>query len=467
MLSTGIAARRGRCALDAQQSKDCSGGAAGWPIRKGMTQAIADRFAVPSTAAAAEPTPLVAEPPNLGERFRAVAAEFDRAGAAGLLLIGAPMLGDVERRHGEPARRRCLEGLLEKVRAVADERLRFDFEVCLGEPGSNEVLVLLFRRPASASFFRTEMPGFQQELGGAIQDDGGRLFQPYLRDTGRLPVGISVELRNPQFGTETQLRRLIEAARRDCQFAIETARRSTYHELLETILDQRIYSVYEPIVEVESRTVFGYEALARGAEGSLFHSPMALFDAAEEHGLVFELDCACRQSGLRGAVDFPVGTKLFLNIRPTTIHDPSFHEDRLIETLERCELSPSDVVFEISEQESIRNFAAFREMRDYYRGLGFQFALDDTGAGYAGLEELIEVEPDYIKIDRAMVSGVDQDPARQDVLTAILQLADKMGAQVIGEGLERLEELEMLGRLGVRFGQGWLFGRPTPLRASA
>jgi EAL domain-containing protein (putative c-di-GMP-specific phosphodiesterase class I) len=173
----------------------------------------------------------------------------------------------------------------------------------------------------------------------------------------------------------------------------------------------------------------------------------------------------CRESGLRGAIDFPAGTKLFLNIRPTTIHDPAFREDRLIETLERSKLSPSDVVFEISEQESIRSFGAFREMRDYYRNLGFQFALDDTGAGYAGLEEILEVEPDYIKIDRAMVSGVDQDPARQDVLAALLTLAEKMGAQVIGEGLDTLEELEMLERLGIRFGQGWLFGHPTPLRA--
>ena len=104
-------------------------------------------------------------------------------------------------------------------------------------------------------------------------------------------------------------------------------------------------------------------------------------------------------------------------------------------------------------------------MRDYYRNLGFQFALDDMGTGYAGLEELLELEPDYIKIDRSMVSGVDQDPARQDVLAAVLQLADKMGAQVIGEGLDTLEELDMLGRLGIRFGQGWLFGRATPLRA--
>ena len=403
---------------------------------------------------------------TVSERFSELGERFERIGAVGLLVIAAPMLAEVERRHGDEARQHCLASLRERVAEIADERLRTDFVVCLAEPGCDEVMVLLFRKPGSAGFYRTEMPGFRQELSRGLETDGQQVFYPYLRGGVRLPVGMSVELRNPQFGLSTQLRRLIDEARRDCRFAIEEGRRETRNELLETILDHRIYSVYEPIVEVESRTVFGYEALARGPEGSRFHSPLALFSAAEEHELVFELDCVCRESGLRGAMDFPSGTKLFLNIRPTTIHDPSFREDRLIETLQRRQLAPTDVVFEISEQESIRSFAAFREMRDYYRSLGFQFALDDTGAGYAGLEELLEVEPDYIKIDRAMVSGVDQDPARQDVLTAVLQLADKMGAQVIGEGLDTIEELEMLGRLGIRFGQGWLFGHPTPLRAT-
>ena len=409
--------------------------------------------------------PSAALVPSLGELFTELGERFEAAGAVGLVVIGAPMLAQVERRHGDDARKRCLESLCTRVGEIAEERLRSNYVVCLAEPGFDEVMVLLFRTPGSAGFYRTEMPGFRNELNRALQTHGGQVFYPYLRGPSQLPAGISVELRNPQFGVSTQLRRLVNSARRDCQNDIENARRATRQELLETILDHRIYSVYEPIVEVENKTVFGYEALARGPEGSAFHSPMALFAAAEEFELIFELDCVCRESGLRGAVDFPKGTKLFLTIRPTTIHDPAFREDKLIETLERRDLAPTDVVFEISEQESISSFGAFREMLDYYRNLGFQFALDDTGAGYAGLEELLELEPDYIKIDRAMVSGVDQDPARQDVLTALLQLAEKMGAQVIGEGLDTLEELEMLGRLGIRFGQGWLFGRPTPLRA--
>jgi EAL domain-containing protein (putative c-di-GMP-specific phosphodiesterase class I) len=404
--------------------------------------------------------------PHLGDRFAELGQALERFGAVGMLIIGAPTLAEIERRHGEQARLACLEALRAKVNEVAAERLRSDYLVCASEPGFDEVAVALFRRPASAGFFRTEMPGFRNEVGRALAADGSQVFYPYLRGPLSLPVGLAVEIRNPQFGTATQLRRLVHEARESCRHDAETTRRAHRQELLETILDGRIYSVYEPIVEVASRTVFGYESLARGPERSRFHSPIALFGAAERHGLVFELDCACRESGLRGAVDFPSGTKLFLNIRPTTIHDPNFREDRLIETLEKRRLAPRDVVFEISEQESIRSFGAFREMMDQYRRLGFQFALDDTGSGYAGLEELVEIEPDYIKIDRSMVSGVDQDPARQDVLAAVLQLADKMGAQVIGEGLDTLEELEMLGRLGIRFGQGWLFGHPTPLRAN-
>jgi EAL domain-containing protein (putative c-di-GMP-specific phosphodiesterase class I) len=404
---------------------------------------------------------------SLGSLFTELGARFEDAGTVGLIVIGAPMLAEVERRHGNDARQRCLESLCTRVRMVAEERLRSDFVVCLAEPGIDEIMVLLFRGRGSAGFYRTEMPGFRNELNRVLQADGGQVFYPYLRGPRQLPAGLSVELRNPQFGVTTQLRRLVNHARHDCQFEAEKSRREARNELLETILDHRIYSVYEPIVEVGSKTVFGYEALARGPEGTAYHSPVALFTAAEEFELVFELDCVCRESGLRGAVDFPSGTKLFLNIRPTTIHDPAFRDEgKLIETLARRDLSPSDVVFEISEQESISSFGAFREMRDFYRSLGFQFALDDTGTGYAGLEELLELEPEYIKIDRSMVSGVDQDPARQDMLAAILQLADKMGAQVIGEGLDTLEELEMLGRLGIRFGQGWLFGHATPLRAA-
>lgn len=404
--------------------------------------------------------------PTLGEVCGEIEQRLDRHGAVGVLLIDASALNGIERHHGDQARLGALNALATLVQSAREDRLEPDDLVVLGEVGRSEVVVLFFRSPGSAAFYRTGMPGFDQSLRRTIEERGGKDFYPYLRRAPVLWTGMSVGIRNPQFSVQTQLRELVEEARADADMSRRLSHRDGRRQMTELILDQAIYSVYEPIVDVATRTVFGYEALARGPEGTPFHSPLPLFSAAEKHDLVFELDCVCRASGLRGAIDFPEGTKLFLNLLPTSIHDPNFRTERLIETLAECQLSPTDVVFEISEQESIRDFAAFREMRDVYRTLGFQFALDDTGSGYAGLEELIELQPEFIKMDRNMVSGVDQDPAKQEILAALLGIAEKMGSQVIGEGLDRLEELEMLGELGIHFGQGWLFGHPTPLRAA-
>jgi EAL domain-containing protein (putative c-di-GMP-specific phosphodiesterase class I) len=287
---------------------------------------------------------------------------------------------------------------------------------------------------------------------------------PYLKGAPPMAVGTGAALRNPTLSAETQLRTALEEARKDAELNARIAARSRRKRLFELVAEGQVRSVYEPIVEVATRTVFGYEALARGPEGTELYSAAALFKTATEEDLLFQLDCLCRQSGLAGARDLPGDSKLFLNVRPTTIHDPNFRGEALRGTLERCGLQPSDVVFEISEQESIGNFAIFREVRDYYRKLGFQIALDDTGAGYSSLEAVMELSPEFIKIDRAFVKDIDEDPGRQELVRALRGIAERINARIIGEGLQKLEELETLGRLDIPYGQGWLFGKPTPLR---
>ena len=403
--------------------------------------------------------------PSLGEVAPLVARRFAENGVLGVLLVDSPVLHGIERRHGDAALRHALGALAGLVREVGQERLDVDDLVVTGELGQSEVFVLFFRQPGSAAFYRTEIPSFANGLRRRLAQRGARAFYPYVRQVPELATGTAVAIRNPKYSAGTQLRTLIEEARRDAELSAQQERREQRRQFTEMLLDRRVSSVYEPIVDVGTRTVFGYEALVRGPEGTPLHSPVALFRAAQTHDLVFELDCLCRASGLKGAVDFPGETKLFLNIMPTSIHDPNFQPDRLIETLQECRLSPRDVVLEINEQESIDDYVIFRELSDRYRSLGFQFALDDAGSGYSGFEHMIEVAPEFIKIDRSMVSGVDQDQTKQDVLSALLALAERMGARVIGEGLDTLEELATLGRLGIHFGQGWLFGHPTPLRA--
>ena len=395
---------------------------------------------------------------EIGERFSA-------GTALAVMLFDLTLLEKIERSHGHPARLEAEVNFANLLREVASQRLATCDLVLGGDVGRNEMMVVLFRENRDAGFYRQEIPGFEQVVARKLEREGAKLFYPYLKKLHSVEMGYAVALRNPKFGADTQLRQVLEEAREDMQLntrLVARKRRRYFHEVL---LDRQVYSVYEPIVEVDTHVVFAYEALARGPEGSEFHTPIAMFTEAERQGLVYEFDCLCRASGLEGAVGFPEGTKLFLNVLPSAIHDPKFRAEQLIRTLDECRLSPRDVVFEVSERQSIRDFEAFQEMRDYYRKLGFSFALDDTGSGYAGLESLLELSPEFIKVDRAFVSGVDQDLVRQDMLRVLLSVAEKTGAKIIGEGLDTLEELSMLSELGVHYGQGWLFGHPTPLRA--
>ncbi len=399
-------------------------------------------------------------------RFLATIAEqLSGRKALGVLLFDASFLGRIEALYGIGTRRLTSEKLCDWLRDQIASLLGPDDRLLGGSLGGHELATLFFRDSDDAEFFQEELPGLRLRVADAFERRGRRIAHPYL--TGRLGarVGSSVLLRNPTVGLDTQLRRALGEAREnaDLHARIEAERRR--RELIEILLKGRIRSVYEPIVEVKTRTVFGYEALARGPRESSLYSPIDLFSVAEEADLLFQLDCLCRRSGLIGAQGLPDGTKLFLNVRPTAIHDPDFREQTLRHTLESCGLAPDDVVLEISEQESIENFEIFREIRDTYRKLGFQIALDDTGSGYASLEAVVELAPDFIKVDRAFVRGVDEDPARQELLNALQKLAERLGSQIIGEGLDTWEELETLARLGIRYGQGWLFGEANPLRS--
>jgi EAL domain-containing protein (putative c-di-GMP-specific phosphodiesterase class I) len=415
------------------------------------------------------PAPRTAAPPGtmpgLGESMPRVGRSLRAAGALGVVLVDAAPLAEIERAYGPEAHERAMRALAGLVSDTARFRIESEDLVIAGESGRSEVLLFLFREASDAAFQRDVLPEIARCVAQAVASQGHRVSHPYLRGHPTLHAGAAYVLANPTISPGTQVRAIVEAARRDAELNERIAARERRHRFVQVLVGEQITSVYEPIVEVSSRTVFGYEALARGPVGTEFHSPLTLFERAQEEGLVFELDSLCRRRGLEGALDLPGGTKLFLNFRPTTIHDPSFNSDTLRRTLDRCRLAPSDIVFEISEQESIDNYWLFREVRDSYGKLGFQIALDDTGAGYASLEAVMELSPEFIKVDRAFVQGIDQDDSRQELLKALHAVANRIGSKIIAEGLDTLEELNTLGELGIPFGQGWLFGKATPLRA--
>lgn len=403
---------------------------------------------------------------HYSERVEAVGKALARDGVFGLILIDGAPLERIERSYGVQAHRRALEAFQQLVREACKPDLREEDFLVGGSAAPDELAILFFRPRSDDRFYRERLPDLVRRLLDRIASEGQKIVYPYDRDAPYFPVGHATVFYNPGLGTDRQILEGFEVARRDAALSESIARRERHKTFLDLVLAEDVAILYEPIVNLTTRETLGHEALVRGPWKSELHSPKRLFQIAEETGLVFELDCLCRRTALRGARGLEAGRKLFLNCLPTAIHDPAFRGEALQKTLDDLNLRPEDIVFEISERESIDNYSIFREISDHYKELGFQIALDDTGVAYGSLEAVMELAPDFIKVDLSLVRGIDTDPPRQELLRALHAVAGKLGGQIIAEGIETPEELATLQDLGIPYGQGYLFGRAAPLRRS-
>jgi EAL domain-containing protein (putative c-di-GMP-specific phosphodiesterase class I) len=393
---------------------------------------------------------------ELSERFR-------EGGALGLVLVDASPFSEIERLYGTGPFRQALDGLAERLSNRLAREVGEDFTLATGAMAEEQLLLFLHRPRGHWDFYTEALPRLVAELRGYVEISLKRVAYPYLARPPALPVGHTFAFHRTFQRPETQIRALVERALATSRFELERSRRERVSSLQRILMQESIVSVYEPIVQLPDRTPIGYEALARGPIGTGLESPMALFAAAEQGDLTFELDVLCRRRALRGARGIDPSSKLFLNILPSSIHDPDFTEMRIHRALEELGIGPGNLVLEISEREAIANFQIFREAVDHISRLGVGIALDDTGSGYSSLETALELGPDFLKIDMTLVRGLEGDPQRQDLLRSLQVLARNMKARLIAEGVETEAELETLIELGVELAQGFLFGRGGPI----
>lgn len=229
----------------------------------------------------------------------------------------------------------------------------------------------------------------------------------------------------------------------------------------QNIIEQQIIrSVYQPIVSLHDAQVHGYEALSRGPEHSELHSPLELFRLAEKEGELYRLDLIARQKAVQGLQGKSYERKVFINIPAQIIHDPEFTPGQTRRMIEACGLSPEQIVFEITERTSIEDFSTAKKILSHYRNQGYQIAIDDAGAGYSSLLAIAELQPDYIKIESALVQNIHRDKLKETVLETFVSFAQKLNIPLIAEGIEQSEDLIKLMEMGVQFGQGYFIGRP-------
>ena len=224
----------------------------------------------------------------------------------------------------------------------------------------------------------------------------------------------------------------------------------------EVISERKFATVFQPIVDLRTDSVVGYEALTRFDDRV---PPDVRFAEAEAVGLGGQLEMAALAEAIASAGSLPEDTWLNLNVSPGLVLDPRRLE-RLLRRVDR------PIVVEVTEHAAIADYEAFRAARESL-GENVRIAIDDAGAGFASLRHVLELQPSFVKLDRSLIESIDSDQARAALVSGMVHFAASTGATLIAEGIQSAEELAALQRLGVALGQGYLLGRPQPVAAFA
>lgn len=386
-----------------------------------------------------------------------------------------------------------------------------------GEPGSFRAEdVLCQRRDDSLIFYvvlqtargrdPVPAPGALERLGERLTSrllgrlwhgigSPGSSLPPFLTIIPEIGTGYATCVYNPAVDTQDQIVQLVESALDLSRSQIARVR-ERQRELIMTLIksDDLIAPAYQAVFQLQGMdlgrlqrpggpgdssassqgdpgltmykdSIVGFESLIRvrkaafdqrsftdlvGYFDSGILKPDVLFALAHENHLALELDQACLSRAIRGSGGLP--GKLMVNILPRNLYQ--------VEALKEMTGGRKGIVFEVSESEDIGNYAKLSEVCDALRQMDIKIAADDFGKGFGGMDRIVKMRPDIVKFDRSLIDGIDRDAARQAFVTSLISAARMVGAKVLAEGVERVEEARICQKMGIDFVQGYLFHRP-------
>jgi len=218
----------------------------------------------------------------------------------------------------------------------------------------------------------------------------------------------------------------------------------------------RFSYAYQPIVDIAKREIFAHEALVRGVNGE--PAPSVLAQVTEDNR--FRFDQACRVKAIKTAAKLQMQSKLSINFMPNAIYRPELCIRSTLEAARAHNFPIEQIIFETVEGERISDAKWLTEVFREYQRIGFLTAIDDFGAGFAGLNLLADFQPDLIKLDMDLIRGIDQSHSRQAIVRGTVGMCHELGIQVIAEGVETSDECKALRDLGISLMQGYLFSKP-------
>ena len=226
--------------------------------------------------------------------------------------------------------------------------------------------------------------------------------------------------------------------------------------------DGNVQILFQPIVDLATVRILGYEALVRGPSDSPLHSPLVLFGKAADQGCLIELETMVIEKALREFSSQRLVGKVFVNLTMSSFREAESIVGPLTELLAELSIIPESVVIELTETHPCFESDEMQKVAGILRSHGLTVALDDLGEGFAGLKRWSIVKPHYVKVDRHFIDGIHQDPIKQQFIRSVVDIAKVSDARVIAEGLEQSSDLQVLRDIGVDHVQGFLIARPSP-----
>ena len=224
-----------------------------------------------------------------------------------------------------------------------------------------------------------------------------------------------------------------------------------------TELDFDFEYAFQPIVDMSTKTIFAHEALIRGPNGEGAHTILSKVN----NDNTYRFDQACRVKAVKTAAELNLKGMLSINFMPNAVYRPELCISTTLEAAKKYNFLASNIIFEFTEQEIVQDTKHLLNIVSEYKKLGFKTALDDFGAGYAGLNLLANFQPDIIKIDMDLIRDVDTSKSRQTIIKAVTRMCEELNVIVLSEGVETANERDALLNFGISLFQGYLFCKPA------
>jgi EAL domain-containing protein (putative c-di-GMP-specific phosphodiesterase class I)/DNA-binding response OmpR family regulator len=377
-------------------------------------------------------------------------------GEIGILFVDIEQFESIEAEYGWAFFDELLCNAGQMLSAEARERFHNAIVTCHRTGGSSFYV-----------FFETR--GLDLSGERAMESAGLELREKLIESTRRRfpnvqaeQIGFFVGSARIDYRPQIRLERQIYSGMRIAADAVRDAEQQRKKQLIRELRDiirrKRVTTLFQPIVHAKDSTVFGYEILTRGPAGSSFRNSDMLFSFAREAKLAWALEAIALEGALKRLRQMDFGDRKFLlNLEAEMFGESEF---RIHEMVSFFAEHPGHFVFELTERAAIEDYAQFRELLKEFREKGIEVAIDDAGSGYASLEAIASIGPDYLKITKSLISTLENEPIKQDLVKMLVDLAGKIGARTLAEGIETQIEYETCRDLGIDLIQGYYFAHP-------